>query len=414
MREVRLAFACLALAGLPCACGPRGSVTHATGGSAGVAGSSGGGGEGGLGGTAAGGSGGVAGGGGAAGGGGLGGGCVLGGAPSGDAPAVGTDLGTLSVDSVAPWKNAATGAYTIIHDDICDYTIDSLFDVAEPELTKRGLMSAFGAIVQRCQERNKWAQLEIVRQHGHEIINHTWDHKDIVDEAAMAPLSLEIDQANQVLNDHLVGQHTSFFIFPYDSFNDAAVEHLGALGYLGARAGKKGVNPANFPDGLRVMFDVWGGENSIYDGQGDILKIYVDLAISQGGWSVREFHGIADTTFFAMNVDDYRAHLDYVKSKVDSGELWVDTPSAVVRYRFSRQYCGVPSVDGYRLSFPMASCNCARYAAPLSVIVTTTVDAPSAVATQDGKMLPTKKLAPNRFVVEMAPLGGPVAVGGGS
>jgi peptidoglycan/xylan/chitin deacetylase (PgdA/CDA1 family) len=334
--------------------------------------------------------------------------------PSGGVAAIGSDLGELGVDSVATWKGDTKGAYTIIHDDICDYTIDSLFEIAEPELTQRGLRSAFGAIVQRCVERNKWAQLEVIRQHGHEIINHTWDHKDIVEEAAMAPLSLEIDQANQVLNDNLVGQHTSFFIFPYDSFDDAAVEHVGSLGYLGARAGKKGVNPADFPDGLRVMFDVWGGENSIYDGQGDILQIYVDLAIAQGGWSVREFHGIADTTFFAMDVDAYRAHLDYVKSKVDSGELWVDTPSAVLRYRFSRQYCGEPSVAGYQLAFPPPSCDCARYAAPLSVVVTTTLDAPSALATQGGQMRPTKKLGPNRFLVDVDPLGGPLALGGGS
>ena len=258
------------------------------------------------------------------------------------------------------------------------------------------------------------ATFRVTLQNGHEIINHTWDHKDIVEEAAIAPLSLEIDQATQVLNENLVGQNTSFFIFPYDSFNDAAVEHLQQIGYLGARAGKKGVNAADFPDGMHVMFDVYGGENSIYDGQGDILKIYVDLAISQGGWSVREFHGIADTTFFAMNLEDYRAHLDYVKSKVDTGELWVDTPSNVVRYRFARQNCGMPSVTGYQLAFPAPTCDCARYAAPLSVIVTTAVDAPTAVATQDGKMLTTKKLGPSRFLIDIAPLGGPVAVGGGS
>jgi hypothetical protein len=341
--------------------------------------------------------------------------CPLGvaGASGGAAP-VGTDLGELTVDSVAVWKGDAQGAYTIIHDDLCDWPIDSLYKVAEPELTQRGLNSAFGAIVLRCQERKLWPTLEVMREHGHEIINHTWDHKDIVEEAAMAPLSLEMDQANQVLNDNLVGQRTSFFIFPYDSFDDAAVEHLGTLGYLGARAGKKGVNSADFPDAMRVMFDVWGGENSIYDGQGDILKIYVDLAISQGGWSVREFHGIADTTFFAMNLDEYRAHLDYVKSKVDTGELWVDTPSAVLRYRFSRQYCGTPSATGYQLAFTPPSCDCARYASALSVVVTTAVDAPSALATQDGKMLATKKLGPNRFLVDADPLGGPVALGGGS
>ena len=412
MREARLALACLAAASLLGACGP--DTTGARPGAAGAAG----GGAGGVAGTgAAGVSAGIgAGGAGAAGGGagGTAGDCPLGaGGPSGGQDPVGTDLGELTFEAVASWKGDAKGAYTIIHDDICDWPIDSLFTMAEPELTQRGLRSAFGAIVLRCQERKLWPQLEVMREHGHEIINHTWDHKDIVEEAAMAPLSLEMDQASQVLNDNLVGQRTSFFIFPYDSFDDAAVEHLGTLGYLGARAGKKGVNSADFPDAMRVMFDVWGGENSIYDGQGDILKIYVDLAISQGGWSVREFHGIADTTFFAMNLDDYRVHLDYVKSKVDSGELWVDTPSAVLRYRFSRQYCGAPSVSGYQLGFPSPSCDCARYATPLSVVVTTAVDAPSALAAQAGKMLTTRKLAPNRFLVDVDPLGGPVALGGG-
>ncbi len=410
MREARLAIACLAAASLLVACGPnspgaRPSVGGSAGSAAGSAGTAGG---------EAGGSVGSAGSSGAGGGGGLSGSCAVpvAGAGGGAVP-VGTDLGQLSVDSVAVWRGVAKGAYTIVHDDICDWNIDSLFDVAEPELTQRGLKAAFGAIVLRCQERNLWSKLEVLRQHGHEVINHTWDHTDIVAHADMAPLALELDQATRVLNDNLVGQQTSFFIFPFDSFNDAAVEHLGTLGYLGARAGTKGVNSSDFPDGMRVMFDVWGGENSIYDGQGDILQLYVDLAISQGGWSVREFHGIADTSFFAINLPDYRTHLDYVKSKVDSGELWVDAPSAVVRYRFSRQYCGVPSASGYQLAFPTPSCDCARYATPLSVIVTTAVDAPSALASQDGKAMATKKLGPNRFAVDVDPLGGPVALGGG-
>ena len=338
----------------------------------------------------------------------------LGGSAGGSVPMVGTDLGAITVESVATWRSDAEGAYTIIHDDICDYTIDSLFDVAEPELTMRQLRSAFGAIVSRCEERDLWERLEVMRQNGHEIINHTWDHKDIVEEAAMAPLSLEIDQATEVLDTNLVGQKTSFFIFPYDSFNDAAVQHLGTLGYLGARAGDKGVNAADFPDGLRVMFDVYGGENSIYDGQGDILQIYVDLAISQKGWSVREFHGIADMTFFAMDLEAYRQHLDYVKSKVDSGELWVDTPSAVVRYRFARQHCGLPTASGYALSFAAPSAECTRYATPLSVVITTAQDAPSVLVAQQGSMTPGKRLAANRFLVEVDPSLGPAAVGGGS
>ena len=380
MREARLAFAYLGACLLLAACGPN---EHAS--------------DGGGGGGAA----------GAA----TGGGGTAGSAPTPPA-AFGTDLGPLTVEGVATWKNNAKGAYTIIHDDACDYTLDSLFNVADPELTQRGLRAAFGAIVERCVERNTWAKLEIVRQHGHEIINHTWDHKDIVMQAAEAPLSVEIDQANQVLDQNLVNQHTSFFIFPYDSFDDAAVEHLGSLGYLGARAGKKGVNTPDFPDGLRVNFDVWGGEDSIYNGQGDILQIYVDLAVSEGGWSVREFHGIADLSYNPMTVDGYRAHLDYVRSKVDAGELWVDTPSAVLRYRFARQYCGLPSASGYLLSFTAPSEDCRRYDTPLSVIFTTTEEVRNVVAMQGDQVLVAAKLGPNRFMIDVNPAGGAIAVGG--
>jgi peptidoglycan/xylan/chitin deacetylase (PgdA/CDA1 family) len=325
---------------------------------------------------------------------------------------IGTDLGDLGVESITTWKNDAQGAYTIIHDDACDYTLDSLFKVADPELTGRSLKAAFGAIVERCQERNSWANLEILRQHGHEIINHSWSHKDIVAEAAMAPLSVEIDQANMVLDQNLKDQHTSFFIFPYDSFDDAAVAHVGSLGYLGARAGKKGVNTPNFPDGLRVMFDVWGGEDSIYNGQGDILKIYVDLAISEGGWSVREFHGIADLSYNPMTVDGYRQHLDYVRSKVDAGQLWVDTPSTVLRYRFARQYCAAPVACDSRLVFPAPSDDCKKYATPLTVVFTTSVDVRGVIAQQDGQVLIASKLGPNRFMVDLNPAGGQVSIGG--
>jgi peptidoglycan/xylan/chitin deacetylase (PgdA/CDA1 family) len=393
MREARLAFASLAAAWLLVACG-HGVHRGGTGGAAGTTGGAG------------------AAGGDSSGGGGAGG---MAGAPP--AP-IGTDLGPLGVESVTTWKDNTKGAYTIIHDDACDYTLDSLFTLADPELTQRGLRAAFGAIVERCVERSPpptrkvWGQLEVLRAHGHEIINHTWDHKDVVTMASEAPLSLEIDQANQVLDENLVNQHTSFFIFPYDSFDDAAVEHIGTLGYLGARAGKKGVNTPDFPDGLRVMFDVWGGEDSIYNGQGDILKIYVDLAISEGGWSVREFHGIDDLSYNPMTIAGYREHLDYLRSKVDTGELWVDTPSTVLRYRFARQYCAPPTASGYLLTFPAPSDDCKRYSTPLSVIFTTTEDVRNVIAQQDGQVYFTTKLGPRRFLVDLSPTGGPVAVGG--
>src|SRR5258707_324398 len=41
-----------------------------------------------------------------------------------------SNVGVISVEGVSTWKGNATAAYTIIHDDACDYTLDSLFKVA--------------------------------------------------------------------------------------------------------------------------------------------------------------------------------------------------------------------------------------------------------------------------------------------
>lgn len=329
-----------------------------------------------------------------------------------------SSLGALTVEGISTWRGNATAAYSIIHDDVCDYIDDSLFDVAEPALTARGLRAGFGAIVERCAERNVWDKVEVMVAHGHEILCHSWDHKDFVanDPTTNAPpdLSLEIDHATMVLAENLPDQKLQYFIFPFDSFSQSMVDHLGTVGYMGARAGIKGVNPPDFPDPLRGDFDVYNDENSIYYPQfSDVNKAYVDDAIAKGGWAIRELHGIQDTTWENIPTADYTAHLDYVKAKVDSGELWVDTPSAVSHYRFARQYCGVPSALGSTLSFAAPSAQCTANATPLSVIITTAVDATSVSATQAGKALTSKRLSAKRYLVDIDPTLGDVVLQGG-
>jgi len=331
------------------------------------------------------------------------------GSTGGEAPA--SNLGALHVESVAPWLGNATAAYTIIHDDACDYTLDSLFTVAEPELTARGLHAAFGAIVERCQERSVWSKLEVMVAHGHEIICHSWDHKDFVADAPN--LSVEVDQATNVLAANIPDQKLEYFIFPFDSFSQPMIDHLGEIGYVGARAGKKGVNTPEFADPLRESFDVYNDENSIYYPQfSDVLKAYVDDAIAKGGWAIREFHGIADMSWEPVPTADYEAHLDYVKSKVDEGALWVDTPSVVTRYSLSRKNCGLPITLGGAVGFPSPSAECVAHATPLSVIITTDTDAATLSATQAGHAVPAKKLGPMRFLVDIDPSAGGVIING--
>jgi peptidoglycan/xylan/chitin deacetylase (PgdA/CDA1 family) len=328
---------------------------------------------------------------------------------AGEAPA--SNVGVITVEGVSVWKGNATAAYTMIHDDACDYPLDSLFTTAEPALTSRGLRAAFGAIVERCQERNVWDKLKVMVSHGHEIVCHSWTHPDFVDESP--DLSVQIDQATMVLAQNLPEQKVQYFIFPYDSFTQPMVDRLATVGYTGARAGTKGVNPPNFPDPLRGDFDVYNDENSIYyPAFPDVLKAYVDDAISKGGWAIREFHGVQDSSWEAVPTTDYEAHLDYIKEKEDAGELWVDTPSAVGHYRFARQYCGVPTVDAARLTFPTPSAQCLANATELSVILQTELDTPTLTAMQNGKALTTHRLTEKRFLLDIDPTLGRIELHG--
>jgi hypothetical protein len=320
----------------------------------------------------------------------------------------GNDVGMTGAQ-VTAWRDGALAAYTIIHDDVCAENLDSVFDIADPELSARGLRAGFGAIVGNCVDRGLWDSLETLREHGHEIVCHTWGHPNLVEDTG-ADLNLELDQATAMLDASLVGQATTYFIFPYDAFSDALIARLDALGYLGARAGERGLNPTEFSDPLRNQFDVWGATAYAEGPEG--LQEYVDEAITNGGWANREFHAVGTEAWEPVPAADYTAHLDYVKSKVDAGELWMDTPSAVVRYRFARAQCGAPVVAAGSIDFPAATPDCSKYATELSVELLTTTDPTALVVTQAGAALSAVKLAPSRFRVNVDPTKGPAYVGG--
>jgi hypothetical protein len=89
----------------------------------------------------------------------------------------------------------------------------------------------------------------------------------------------------------------------------------------------------------------------------------------------------------------------------------VDTPSAVLRYRHARKACRVEA-PGARLRFDASDPECARFATPLSVIVTTRPDLPGLRATQKGKAVPVRRLGVGRWSVTADPTRGDVALAG--
>jgi hypothetical protein len=343
---------------------------------------------------------------------------------------------------VATWRGNATAAYTIIHDDLCDSSTEGSFVKADPELVKRGLRAGFGAIVGTCESQRAWARVKTLVSHGHDVFNHSWTHSCLSNAAdcngngtPTSDFAREIDQSDRLLR-AMTGLTVQYMIFPYDVCGSGAVAHLKQIGYIGARCpGDHGLTANNFPDGFNTKFDVWGPNFSSYVNAGPcqggtqpdkdgvptrtnpqacrtfVLKQYVDDVIRQKGWGSREMHGFDGDagSFQPIGLPDYTAHLDYVKSKVDSNELWVDGPTPVVRYRFAREACAPPTIEGgTRLRFPAPSAECQKFPGILSYLVSTTdMSDPAALNVQQGAArLPARKLGPGRFAIDADPAKG--------
>jgi hypothetical protein len=352
-----------------------------------------------------------------------------------------------TLEKVAPWRGDAKGAYSMIHDDVCDPSAEGALTFAEPELTKRGLRAGFGAIVGACVNENKWGALKTVVAHGHDVFSHSWDHSCLGSGAecagnggATGDLAQQIDEAGELLEENL-DIAVRYFVFPYDVCGASALDRLKDRGYLGARCGDRGRNPRGFPASANFAnrFDVWGPNFSVYAERGPcqgetepykdglpsdlpvacrryVLNQYVEDVITDGGWGIRELHGMdedrAAGAFQPVSRADYTAHLDWLSAKVTAGEVWVDGPTPVLRYRWARELCAPPAiVGGTTLQFPSPSDPCKTYATALTFILVATGADPAGLSIeQAGKSLPVRKLAPGRFAVDADPTRGDAVV----
>jgi peptidoglycan/xylan/chitin deacetylase (PgdA/CDA1 family) len=373
-----------------------------------------------------------------------------GGSGSGGAAADGGTLhpttSALKLGAVATWRGGATAAYSIIHDDLCDEIVGGALKYAEPEQLARGIHGGYGVITSKCDD-SEWARLKEVIAHGHDVFNHSTNHPCMTRNVTLAescdpiaPLSddftTEIDSSTTTLKNKL-GIPMDFFIFPYDVCDPAAVARLKTLNYLGARCGT-GVpttNTATFPDSFKLNFDVWGPAYSTYITDPKcagvvqyvttpdmapaacrtlILQKLVDDSIAQKGWGIREVHGfVGDPMVWeALPLDEYKAHLDYVKAKMDAGELWAEGPTPVLRYRWARQYCAAPILTASTLKFGAPSADCSRYATVLTYFMTTTdgSDPTTLKVQQAGKTLPVRRLAKGSYAVDADPTKGDATV----
>ncbi len=241
--------------------------------------------------------------------------------------------------SFANWKDNKKAAYTIIHDDFGDYVV-SIYNTAYPLAKARGVKFCFGAITSNCSA-TEWQQARTMITDGFECVNHSHNHR-CGGPASQCTGSLTYGTADFStelgLSTQLIETNTNvrplFFIHPYDTWTQSVLDYLkNNLGYLGSRAGTSGgINANNYTNFMNTSF--FGFDNSA--NAISSLKNALDQAITQGGYLMREFHGIADQSYGAISKANYTTHLDYVKSKVDDGSIWSATATEVITYRLQR------------------------------------------------------------------------------
>jgi hypothetical protein len=342
-----------------------------------------------------------------------------------------------AVAEVATWRNNAAGAYSIIHGSVCDISAAGAFTHADPELTRRGLQAGFSVIVTSCGQApaGEWPRVKVLAQHGHDIVNQSFSFACLGGPQACGgrraslDFAMEIDQATRALESN-AATSVRFFAFPFDACGPAAVAHLKQRGYFGARCGGRGVSDAKLADGFESKFDVWGPSFSIYGTSGPctgsvipnanqpplalpvacrqhVLNRYVDDAIAQKGWAIRTLTGFQNDplAFQPIDLADYTAHLDYIKGRSDAGQLWVAGPATVLKYRWARERCALPTVEGNTLRFAPPSDACRPYLTPLSYVVTSLAAAPpdSLEVTQAGATSTARTIARGRYLVTADP-----------
>lgn len=280
--------------------------------------------------------------------------------------------------SIATWKNDAQGAYSIIHDDYGNSSVDGIWQYADTIAYNRGLKFTFGAITKDCEE-TRWtggystpygyAKNVMMAQHNHEIINHSHHHNCAVARGwgECATTGWGELPASSDWNDNLIvsnssietntGHHPRYYIYPYDQFTDAANQQLESMGYLGSRTGWS-------VDGIHAPYHMWGYEHSddhdffpnsngffrtgvhvfndvhtsmTQQQQTDTLNYYINYAINNNKWANRELHNVGPAGGWgSVKEESYRQHLNYAKQKVETGELWMGTVSEILTYQYQK------------------------------------------------------------------------------
>jgi len=209
---------------------------------------------------------------------------------------------------VVPW-NGHKAATSLTFDD----GDPSHLDVAVPELNKRKMRATFFLIANKIDRKDEWRG---ILRTGHEIANHTLDHKH-AGELTAKDANAQVVGARNVLQKEF-GVGVSTFAYPFTEITPELRMGVTQTSLL-ARGGGDRLVP------LSGEIDWWNipAYTTMTDLPFRTYKGWIDGDLKTRGWLVLIIHGLEGTSWGWQPISRkmFARILDYLQSK----DIWVGT-----------------------------------------------------------------------------------------
>ncbi len=277
------------------------------------------------------------------------------------------------------------------------YTFDDgyveQYTLAAPELEKRGFRGTFyinGSKINKDLEhvtdttRATWGQLREMSEHGHEIANHGWAHRNF----ARFPLdSLIVDiQRNDEAILNYIGKSSKTFAYPNNNKSEPGKSFV-EKGRVGTRLEQRSV----------------GSKRSLQD-----LNQWVVGLIENGAWGVGMTHGLTYGYDAFVNPQRLWNHWDYVKQHAD--KVWVGTFVEVAAYVKERDAIRL-TIERSRQTIvvtPKLDLDPELFTEPLTMVVNETTN--GHVTAKQGKKRLAVEIRDGKALFDFDPYGGAIKI----
>lgn len=232
--------------------------------------------------------------------------------------------------SVCLWKNDAVAAFSITIDDNCAPDHAWWLETGK----KYGIPLTWFVITERINGKSSfdgtWDNFRKLVDAGHDVGSHTARHLHTED-PGWKDIEAEYAGSKKAIEDNIKGHKALVLAYPGAPHPELNNPVIAAKYYIGCRGSTGGLNMAN---------------KIVYDNTADIAGLHIDdsrsesqnllTAVEKGkaknpqlyrSWYCCHFHAVKPE-----NRDQLTKPLEYVASKVQSGELWAGLFRDVVMY----------------------------------------------------------------------------------